>query len=89
MRLSEVIENTGLTQFEKIKFSLARALVRRMRICVMDEIDVGRSSEEISELKEIVSEMREWSRKKMTMILISNDTDLLSGCDRILVLKDK
>ena len=68
----------------KKRLAIAKALVSRKKIIVMDEITNGLDN---SIKKKILRRLSDWKEKNsLTYIVISHDEDVLKWCDNIVNL---
>ncbi|WP_237143944.1 peptidase domain-containing ABC transporter [Pontibacter pamirensis] len=66
------------------KVVMARSLVRRPKMLIIDDFWVGMSKKEkMSLMRTLTGEQFNW-----TMIIVSNDLDVMELCDRTLLLQD-
>lgn len=66
------------------KIVMARSLVRRPKLLIIDDFWVGMSKKEKMQLMRTLTNQRfNW-----TMIIVSNDLDVMALCDRTLLLQD-
>lgn len=66
------------------KIVMARSLVRRPKLLIIDDFWIGMSKKEKMDLMRIlISKEFNW-----TMIIVSNDMDVMKLCDRTMLLKD-
>ncbi|WP_246000603.1 peptidase domain-containing ABC transporter [Pontibacter diazotrophicus] len=66
------------------KIVMARSLVRRPKLLIIDDFWVGMSkNEKMRLMRTLTSEQFNW-----TMIIVSNDLDVMQLCDRTLLLQD-
>ena len=75
---------TDLSGGEKKRLAIAKALVSRKKIIIMDEITNGLDN---SIKKTILKRLSDWKQKNsLTYIVISHDEDVLNWCDNIVNL---
>ena len=75
---------TDLSGGEKKRLAIAKALVSRKKIIVMDEITNGLDS---SIKQNILKGLSDWKEKNnLTYIVISHDEEVLKWCDNIFKL---
>ena len=72
----------ALSGGESQKLAIARALIRQPKILVLDEVTNHLDRETKKRVKELLMSLR----GKMTILLVSHDSDIVSLCDKVISL---